>query len=113
MTVRSPGRVGVFVDGTNIARNGGYGMRFDVLREFITRGGGELMRANVYLSYDQERAAEDESFRRGQRNYHDRIIRSRRQLAALRRYIARNPARWALDVENPERPSSRDGPPEY
>jgi len=35
-----------------------------------------------------------------QRNYYERIIRNERALAAARRYIIDNPARWDLDNEN-------------
>ena len=31
-------RVGVYIDVANLARNGGYGMRYDVLRDFACRG---------------------------------------------------------------------------
>jgi REP element-mobilizing transposase RayT len=47
-----------------------------------------------------------------QRGYHDRIVRDRHELAALREYIETNPLRWALDREHPrrrERPSGRAG----
>jgi REP element-mobilizing transposase RayT len=36
-----------------------------------------------------------------QRNYYERIIRNENELARARRYIADNPAQWALDKENP------------
>jgi REP element-mobilizing transposase RayT len=36
-----------------------------------------------------------------QRNYHDRIIRNRRELDAIWRYIETNPANWSVDNENP------------
>lgn len=49
-------RVGVYVDSVNIAMNGGRGMRYDVLREFACRDGGEAMRLNAYVVYDPERA---------------------------------------------------------
>jgi len=70
---RNPARVGIYVDGTNIARNGGYGMRFDVLRDFAVRDGTHVVRANVYLSFDEERAESDDSYRRGQWSYHDSL----------------------------------------
>ena len=35
-----------------------------------------------------------------QRNYYERIVRSERELAAIRRYIRQNPANWAGDSEN-------------
>ena len=36
-----------------------------------------------------------------QRSYHDRVIRDEAELHALRKYVAENPLRWALDRENP------------
>ncbi|MFN8593521.1 MAG: transposase [Thermomicrobiales bacterium] len=36
-----------------------------------------------------------------QRNYYERIIRNDRELAAIRQYIADNPARWESDPEHP------------
>lgn len=36
-----------------------------------------------------------------QRNYYEHIIRTNEELAHIRRYIAENPLRWALDQENP------------
>jgi len=36
-----------------------------------------------------------------QRNYHDRIVRNKRELRAIRQYIRRNPAHWPDDPENP------------
>ncbi len=38
-----------------------------------------------------------------QRNYYERIIRNERELHAIRQYIRDNPARWAEDLENPNR----------
>ena len=36
------------------------------------------------------------------RNYHDRIIRSEKELGEIRRYIIENPLKWELDHENPD-----------
>ncbi|MCL4562678.1 MAG: transposase [Chloroflexi bacterium] len=36
-----------------------------------------------------------------QRNYYEHILRDEDDLARVRRYIAENPLRWALDTENP------------
>jgi len=36
-----------------------------------------------------------------QRSYHDRILRSQKELEDRRQYIADNPVRWAEDEENP------------
>jgi uncharacterized LabA/DUF88 family protein len=72
-TDRSHLKVGVYVDGANIAMNGGYGMRYDVLREFATRDGAEVMRLNAYLSYDPKRADTDDQYRKGQHNFHSSL----------------------------------------
>jgi putative transposase len=37
-----------------------------------------------------------------QRNYYEHIIRNEEELHAIRRYIRNNPARWALDRDNPD-----------
>lgn len=73
MSKQTGARVGVFVDGTNIRLNGGYGMRFDVLREFAARGSAEITRLNTYLAYDPKRAQEDETYRRGQDGFTENL----------------------------------------
>lgn len=62
LEARSLSRVGVYVDASNIYRNGGNHMRYDVLREFACRDGSELMRLNAYVSYDAERARDDAAY---------------------------------------------------
>lgn len=37
-----------------------------------------------------------------QRNYYEHVIRNEESLNRIRQYIADNPARWALDRENPD-----------
>ncbi|MGE0101840.1 MAG: NYN domain-containing protein [Blastocatellales bacterium] len=59
MTLKSTARVGVYVDAANINRNGGYGMGYDVLREFATRDKAEAVRLNAYVSYDADKARRD------------------------------------------------------
>ena len=36
-----------------------------------------------------------------QRNYYEHVVRNEVELDAIRRYIDENPARWALDRDNP------------
>ena len=43
-------RIGVYVDSMNIMRNGGYGMRYEVIRRFADRDGDEAMRLNAYVA---------------------------------------------------------------
>ncbi len=52
----SSARVGVYVDVANINRNGGYGMGYEVLREFACRDNAEAVRLNAYVSFDAEKA---------------------------------------------------------
>lgn len=63
-------RVGIYVDGTYLSQNGGHGTRYDVLREFAVRDGAAAARLNVYVTYDEDRAREDPSYRRGQESFH-------------------------------------------
>ena len=63
-------RVGVYVDVENIARNGGRGMRFDVLRDYACRDGAEAIRLNAYLAFDEDRAQHDVEYRQRATRYH-------------------------------------------
>ncbi|MCS6846727.1 MAG: NYN domain-containing protein [Anaerolineae bacterium] len=65
--------VGIYVDVANIAMNGGYGMQFDVLREFACHDDAEVVRLNAYVAYDAKRAEEDPSYAEGQRNFHSSL----------------------------------------
>jgi uncharacterized LabA/DUF88 family protein len=62
--------VGVYVDVANIAQNGGYGMRYEVLREFACRDGAEPSRLNAYVVYDEERGSRDPEYRDRTRSFH-------------------------------------------
>ncbi len=57
-------KIGVFVDAENIKYNGGYQMRYDILRRFATRDGGFPLRLNTYMAFDPERAKEDYEYRK-------------------------------------------------
>lgn len=69
----SRSKVGVYVDAANMYRSGGQRLRYDVLREFACRDDAEPVRLNVYVSYDAERARQDKSFEKGQRNFHSAL----------------------------------------
>lgn len=60
--MKSGMKVGVFVDAENIKYNGGYQMRYDVLRRFAARDGGYPLRLNTYMAFDPERAKEDSEY---------------------------------------------------
>lgn len=55
-------KYGIYVDAVSVTMNGGYGLRYDILRKFAERDGGLASRLNVYLAYDESRAKEDESY---------------------------------------------------
>lgn len=63
-------RVGVYVDGDNIAMNGGYGMQYDVLREFACRGNAEIIRLNTYLRHDADRERSDQNYRTSRHGFY-------------------------------------------
>ena len=67
---RSTSRVGVYVDTANMYRNGGYRMRYDVLRGFAGRDGAELVRLNAYVSFDAERARTDPVYDRNTHRFY-------------------------------------------
>lgn len=66
-------RVGVYVDVANLTRNNGYGMRYDVLREFACRGNGEPVRLNAYVSFDPDRARFDANYKDGQYRFYSSL----------------------------------------
>jgi uncharacterized LabA/DUF88 family protein len=76
-------RVGLYVDVSNMTMNGGYGMRYDVLREFACRGNSEPIRLNAYVAYDAEKEKEangnyrtnQESFYLALRDFGYKVIR--------------------------------------
>lgn len=70
MLTRISRRVGVYVDVANLAMNGGYGMRYDMLREFACRDNAEPVRLNSYVSFDAERAEHDHVYKEGQYGFY-------------------------------------------
>ena len=60
---KSAAKVGLYVDVANMMHNGGYGIRFDVLREFACRDGAEPVRLNAYVTFDPVRGREDPEYR--------------------------------------------------
>lgn len=71
MELRKSGlRAGVYVDVENTTRNGGRGMRFDVLREFACRDGADALRLNAYLAFNEERARHDPIYRNNATGFH-------------------------------------------
>ncbi len=69
MRFKSHHNVGVYVDGAYIFQNGGQRLQYDVLREFACRDQAEALRLNVYVTFDDERAASNAVYRDRARAY--------------------------------------------
>ncbi len=67
-------KVGVYVDAENIKFNGGYQLRYDILRRFAARNNGTLLRLNTYIAYDQERAKADPDYAK-KSNVYQQMVR--------------------------------------
>ena len=52
-------KVSLFVDAINVTLNGGFGLRYDILRKFAMRGNCSACRLNVYIAVDRERLRDD------------------------------------------------------
>lgn len=68
-------KAGIFLDVENLTRNGGYGMRFRVVKELVEAQGGTVLRANAYMARDVQREKEDEEYHRKKQGYRDRVRR--------------------------------------
>ena len=66
-------KIGVYVDVSNIAQNGGYGMHYDQLREYACRSHGVAMRLNAYIAYDDEKAKLNPDYKAKTENYHSML----------------------------------------
>ena len=56
-------KAGIFVDAENVMRCGGWGMRYDVLKEFVTAQGAQVVRANAYMAIDSDREVGDSDYK--------------------------------------------------
>lgn len=56
-------KVSVFVDAVNVTLNGGFGLRYDILRKFAMRGSCSPCRLNVYLAVDRDRMRDDQVYK--------------------------------------------------
>ena len=69
----SNSKIGVYVDNQNIRMNGGYGIKFDVLREFACRDNSEAVHLKAYVSYDVTRAQEDSFYKEKTGNFYSKL----------------------------------------
>ncbi len=70
-------KAGIFLDVENLSRNGGWGVRYEVIKELVAaQGPVTVLRANAYLAVDVEREAEDPAYRQRQSDYRGAIRRT-------------------------------------
>ncbi|GAB4418268.1 MAG: hypothetical protein OHK0039_29510 [Bacteroidia bacterium] len=84
-------KIGVYVDAANINRNGGYNMKYDILKAYCAQFGTPI-RLNTYLSFDKERMETDPEYRNRQYVYY----------SILRNFgfkVITKPVKWYQDDE--------------
>jgi len=67
---------GIFLDMENLMRNGGWGIRYDVVREFVEAQGATVLRANAYMAVDRAREAANQVLRQKREAYRAAIRRN-------------------------------------
>lgn len=65
-------KVGLFIDGENIMRCGGYGLRYEVLKQYAERF-GTVLRANMYIAQDIDREEKDYKHREGKETFRESL----------------------------------------
>ncbi len=68
-------KAGIYVDAENVMRNGGWGMRYDILKQIIIDQGATVVRANVYMAVDWRREKVDEAYRSKKEDYRNQVRR--------------------------------------
>ena len=69
-------KAGIFLDIENLMRNGGWGIRYDVLKDLVVAQGAIVLRANAYMAWDEEREKTDQAISRAKGSYRGAIRRN-------------------------------------
>jgi len=69
-------KAGIFLDVENLNRNGGWGLRYEVIKELAEVQGTTVLRANAYLAMDSEREKIDQAYRDRNESYRAAIRRT-------------------------------------
>lgn len=69
-------KAGIFLDMNNLMRNGGWGLRYDVIKDLVTAQGTTVLRANSYMAVDHEREKLDPEYRLRLEAYRNAIRRN-------------------------------------
>jgi len=66
-------KAGIFLDIENLARCGGWGIRYRAVRELTEAQGATVLRANAYLAIDIEREKTDLEYRRKKQEFREAV----------------------------------------
>ena len=69
-------KAGIFLDLENLTRNGGWGIRYDVIRDLVAAQGTTVLRANAYMAIDRTREDTDYAYRSRRHDYRAAIRRT-------------------------------------
>lgn len=69
-------KAGIFLDMNNLMRNGGWGLRYDVVKDLVAAQGTIVLRANSYMAVDREREGQDLEYRQRIEAYRSAIRRN-------------------------------------
>lgn len=84
-------KIGIYVDVENVTMNGGRGLQYDVLRQLACRGGGDPVRMNAYVRFDEARA------RSGDPTY-TKVLEFHSRLRDSGFKVVEKPVRWYHDA---------------
>ena len=69
-------KAGIFLDMENLMRNGGWGIRYDVVSGLAEAQGAKVIRANAYMAVDWDREDTDDADRQRKESYRNAIRRN-------------------------------------
>lgn len=81
-------KAGIFLDIENLTRNGGWGIRYEIIKDLAAAQGAVVLRANAYMAIDEEREAREPGSFQKRREYRNAIRRNGYHLTLkpVRRY---------------------------
>lgn len=68
-------RAGIYVDCDNVMRNGGWNLKYDELYRIVADQGADVLRANAYMAFDEERERQDHAYRQRKDYFRSQIRR--------------------------------------
>ncbi len=69
-------KAGIFLDIENLSRNGGWGLRYDVIKKLVEAQDCIVVRANAYLAVDFQREDDDPIFQQRGEEYRNALRRN-------------------------------------